>query len=311
MKNNNHHISYLAFICLSLAALAASCDRFDGDTMVPSYIKIDAINVVDNPSDSWSQETGFFSSDIDAVNIVIWKKGDTAETTIGTFQLPCKVPVLRSGLIDYVLITPAVKQDGISGKRISYPFYQVIRLDSVTLVADSVIDFGTLQTKYISKTQMKVLWKEMFEPGPGELTLDSTVLRCYSLDTVRASYGDYGCGVVRVPAGTTSVAFATDTTYTINDPQATLYLEMDYWSDFDFSIELKNPSYQQGPVNLVSHMVIFGKPEKGWQKIYINIGSTWSQHFNHYPDIRPHFTILNNEGRPGNLFIDNIKLIVM
>lgn len=297
--------------CLAVALLAVACDRFDGDTTIPSYIKIDAFDVVDNPADSWSQERGFFSSDIDAVNIVMWKAGDTAETNLGTFQLPCKVPVLRQGLIDYFRITPVVKQDGIASKRISYPYLETLTFDSVTLVAESVYDFGTLHTRYIPKSKMKVLWKELFEPGPGDITLDSTVSRCYSLDTVMPTYGDYGCGVVRVPAGTTSVAFATDTTYNITDPQAILYLEMDYWSDFDFGVELNNPTYRDGPVTLYQHMTIYGKPERGWQKIYINIGSLWSQSFNHYPDIRPHFTILNNEGRPGNLYIDNIKLIVM
>lgn len=33
--------------------------------------------------------------------------------------------------------------------------------------------------------------------------------------------------------------------------------------------------------------------------------------YDHYPDIRPYFTVLNNSGRPGNVFIDNVKLIVM
>ena len=305
------HIKSLIFVTIAAAALAVSCDRFEGDTTVPAYLKIDAVTVVDNSSDSWSQEHGFFSSNIDAVNVILWKRGDTAETNLGTFQLPCRIPVLRQGMVDYVRVVPVVKQDGIAGKRISYPYYETLKFDSVVFNADSVVDFGTLQTKYISKSIMKVLWKEMFEPGPGDITLDSTVTRCYSLDTVRPYYGDYGCGVVRVPEGVTSLSFATDTTYTVDDPLSTLYLEMDYWSDIDFSVELRNPSYQQGPVNLISHMTIYGKPEKGWQKIYINIGSTWSQSFNHYPYIRPHFTILNNSGRAGNLFLDNIKLIVM
>ena len=299
-------------ICsLLMALVAVGCDRFEGDTEVPSYIKVDAVVVEDNPSDSWSPDKGFFSSNVDAVNIIIWKSGDTAETNLGTFQLPCKVPVLRSGVIDRMRIVPVVKQDGVAGKRISYPYYEPINFTDVTLATDSVTDFDTLRTRYISKSLMKVLWQEFFEPGPGEITFDSTVKRCYSLDTVPQGNGGYGCGVVRVPEGATYVRFATDTTYTINDPQAIVYLEMDYWSDFDFSVELKNPSYQDGPVELYSHMTIYGKPERGWQKIYINIGALWSKRFNHYPHIRPHFTILNDEGKSGNLFIDNVKLVVL
>ena len=158
---------------------------------------------------------------------------------------------------------------------------------------------------------MRVVWKEFFEPGPGNISLDSVVSRCYSTDTIHPQYGDYGCGVVRVAANQSSVSFGTDTTYNVSDPLAILYLEMDYLSDFDFSVGLKNPIYSGGPVNSISHMKVFANADKGWKKIYINIGSTWSQDFNHYPDIRPYFTIFNSEGRSGNLYIDNVKLITM
>ena len=306
----NHRRPILTF-SLALMLFVVSCDRFDGDVTVPAFLKIDAMTVVDNPSDSWSQEKGFFSSNIDCVNVVLWKRGDTAETNLGTFQLPCKLPVLREGLIDYIRITPVVRQNGIAGTRISYPFYQTITLDSVRLTPDSVTDFGTIQTRYISKSSMRVVWKEFFEPGPGNISLDSVVSRCYSTDTIHPQYGDYGCGVVRVAANQSSVSFGTDTTYNVSDPLAILYLEMDYLSDFDFNVGLKNPVYSGGPINTISHMTVYANADKGWQKIYINIGSTWSQEFNHYPDIRPYFTIFNSEGRSGNLYIDNVKLITM
>ena len=51
-----------------MALVAVGCDRFEGDTEVPSYIKVDAVVVEDNPSDSWSPDKGFFSSNVDAVN---------------------------------------------------------------------------------------------------------------------------------------------------------------------------------------------------------------------------------------------------
>ena len=297
-------------VVLIFAALAGmvSCDRFEGEVDVPAYLKIDSMYVVDNPSDSWSQESGFFTSSIDAVNIVVWAKGDTAEIELGTFQLPCKVPVLKHGMVDKVRIMPVVKQDGIAGKRIYYPYYQTLQFDSVRFAPDSVTDFGTLTTKYISRNTMKVVWQEYFEPGPSEISLDSAVMRCYSLDTVRSGYG---CGVVRVKEDETSIRFWADTTFDVGDATSIVYLEMDYWSDIDLSIGLYNPTYSGGPNNLITHMTIYGKPERGWQKIYINIGSLWSQHFNHYQYIRPYFTVLNSSGKSGNVFIDNIKLLVM
>lgn len=294
-------------MCCMLAAFA-SCDRYEGEVTEPSYIKIDAMNVVDNPSDSWSPESGFFTNDIDAVNVVIWVENDTAETNLGTFQLPCKIPVLRQGLINYVRISPIVKQDGIAGKRIYYPYYEMVQIDSVRLAKDSVTDLGTVTTRYISKSIMKVLWKEFFEPGPGQISIDSAMTICSSLDTVCSGYG---CGVVRVGEGVKYVNFWSDTTFRVSDPSLVMYLELDYWSDIDFSIGLSNPTTYDGLNVTQSYMRVFGKPQQGWRKLYVNIGALWSDKYDHYPDIRPYFTVLNNSGRPGNVFIDNVKLIVM
>ena len=87
---------------------------------------------------------------------------------------------------------------------------------------------------------MRVLWREFFEPGPNSVSLDTVVERCYATDTV---CNGYGCGVIRVAQGVKEVNFWSDTTFTINDPQAILYLEMDVWSDVDFSVGLNNPMY--------------------------------------------------------------------
>ncbi len=292
---------------LCLMAFVA-CDRYEGEVTAPSYLKIDAMNLIDNPSDSWSQESGFFTNNIDAVNVTLWVNGDTAETNLGTFQLPCKIPVLRSGLIDYVRVTPVVKQDGVAGKRIYYPFYEMITIDSVRLATDSVTDLGTINTRYISKSIMKVLWSEFFEPGPGDISVDTSMSVCYSLDSVCSGYGS---GVLRIGEDDDHIHFWSDTTFHIADPTAILYLELDYWSDVDFMIGLNNPTSEGGLNSMMWHMRVFGKPYKGWQKLYVNIGALWSDKYHHYPDIRLFFTAINNIKGKGNLFIDNVKLIMM
>ena len=296
------------FILLSLVAFFVGCDRFEGNVTAPSFLKINAITIEDDPNDSWSYEDGFFTSLVDAFNVVIYVEGDTAETNLGTFQLPCEIPVLRNGNIDRVLINPVVKQDGIAGKRIYYPYYEPITINNVVLNTDQVTDLGNLVTRYISKSQMKVLWSEFFEPGPGEFTVDSVVVACNATDTVCSGYG---CGAIHVRPDQTSVSFGTDTTIYIGDPSAIVYVEMEYWSDLDFSIGLNNPYYVGGANKIKSHMTIYGKPEKGWQKIYINLGALWSKEYSSYEYIRPYFTIRNGVGKGGNVYIDNVKLIVM
>lgn len=291
-------------LMVAMAFSLLSCDRFEGDVTQPSYLKIDSIYVVDNNENSWSNSRGFFTSDIDAVNVVIWAEGDAAETNLGTFQLPCTIPVLKRGKVDMVRILPVVKQDGIAGKRIYYPYYQSIQLSDVNLVTDSVTDLGTLTTQFSSN--MRVLWTEFFEPGPSEISLDSVVERCYDPNIICTGSG---CGKVHIDTNQQRVNFWSDTTFYLPDPTSIVYLEMEYWSDMDFTVALFNPRISGGQNVLVNHMTIYGKPEKGWQKIYINIGSTWSQHCGHYPYIRPYFYIMNDAGESGNLYIDNIKLI--
>ncbi len=295
-------------ILLGLVALLVGCDRFKGKVTAPSFLKINAITIEDDPNDSWSYDDGFFTSLVDAVNVVIFVEGDTAETNLGTFQLPCEIPVLRNGNIDRVLINPVVKQDGIAGKRIYYPFYEPITLTNVVLNTDETTDLGNLVTRFIPKSQMKVLWSEFFEPGPSEFSVDSVVVACNASDTVCSGYG---CGAVYVLPEQESVSFGTDTTIFIGDPTAIVYVEMEYWSDLDFSIGLNNPSYAGGSNKIKSHMTIYGKPEKGWQKIYVNLGALWSKEYRNYEYIRPFFTIRNGKKQGGNLYIDNIKLIIM
>ncbi len=294
------------FLLALIVVATAACDKFDGK---PAYLHIEAVDLVDNPSDSWSQESGFFTSLIDAVNIIIWVDGDDAETNLGMFQLPCTIPVLRDGNIDRIDIVPVVKQNGIAGTRIPYPFFEKITINNVRLTVDSTTDLGHVQTRYISKSIMKVLWQEYFEPGPGTIKLDTVVQRLvYKPDTVCSGYG---CGVVRINDSVKVVNFWSDTTINVSDPSAVLYLEMDYWSDLDFTVGLRNPQYAGATPVAYSIMTLYGRPEAGWQKIYINLGKLWGQQYNHYPDIRLYFSLLNPDGKGGNLYLDNMKLVMM
>lgn len=283
-----------------------ACDDYEGEQHVPAYISLDAITVEDVATDSWSTEDGFFSSAIDAAQLLLYFDGDTAETVLGTFQLPCKVPVLRQGKPRRLTVVPVVIQNGITGTRIYYPYYKTIDDTSVVLVPGQVSSLGTLTTNYQPRSQMQVLWKEFFEPGAQSISLDTVVSRIeLQPDTVCSGLG---CGVIRVNSSQKSLSFWYDTFVYVPNSGAYVYLELDYWSDFNFSIGFNNPMTQGGANQIYSALVL--KPNKHWDKIYVNLGRLWTE-YNHYPLLRPYFTILNDEGRSGRLMLDNIKLVVM
>lgn len=292
-------------ILLSALCLALLCACQGNQQTEPAYLSIDAVALAHGDDDNWNhKEPGFFTYLIDAVYITYYVEGDTAWTTLGTFQLPCEVPVLREGKIDRMIIQPVVKQNGIAATRIPYPYYTDIELEDVTLTIGETTHLDTLRTSYKSSELVSVPWEEYFTPTT-DMHLDSIVQRCTDLSIVRTGGG---CGVVHVTEDMESASFWSTDTFAVLDPQKNIYLEMDYWTDFNFSVGFNNPT-QAGTSNVIeSAMVLYAN--QGWQKIYINLGKLWNQ-YNHYPYLRLYFTILNSEGRSGNLYLDNMKVVTI
>lgn len=299
----------IVILCFAamLSLLAVSCKR-DEIQVIPSYLSIDAINVANTPNDSWSNLNGFFTNAIDAAEVIIYVDGDTAETVLGVFQLPAKIPVLRQGNIDRITISPVVKQNGIAATRIYYPYYKKITFNNVRLTPDSVTRLDTLTTYYQAKSSIKVPWQEFFSGGQTSILLDSVVDRITgSNDTICS---DRGSGVVRVKEGQNNIHFwSTDSIDFGTDATKYVYLEMDYRSDFDFSIGFKNPTPTSGEVDY-TYSLMTVTACKHWQKMYINLGRLWSQ-YSYYRYIRLYFTIFNDEGKAGNLYLDNMKVLIM
>lgn len=302
MKMRNCHLFALGLL---LTLMAVACNRFEGDQEIPSYLTIDAIEVVNDPSASLSYYKGFFTSEVDAAQVVAYFEGDAAETNLGTFQLPCKIPVLRKGVAKYVQVMPVVKQNGISGTRIYYPFYTIAKKENVQFAIDSVTSLGTLQVKYQPLTTVK--WKEFFEPQSFSFLLDpdSLVTIVSDLDTVCS---DYGCAAIRVPADKKSISFWIDQPFLLESPSLIAYLELDYKSDVPFSVGFNNPMTAGGSNVIQSMEVLY--PTDGWQKMYINLGRLWSW-YHYYPSIRLYFTVLNEAGKSGNVYLDNMKVVAI
>ncbi len=281
------------------------CKNFEGDQTIPAYITLDKITVANDVNNSRSDFDGFFTSNIDCAQLIAYFSGDTAESTLGVFELPCRVPVLRTGTMKYLRILPVVKQNGIAGTHIYYPFYNTITLDSVTIAIDSTTTLGNRSTTY--KQAADVVWEEFFEPGTQGIQLDSIVERITDIDTVRS---DFGSGVVRITKEMKQTNFWSSDTIDIKkySKASYLYLEMDYWTDVSFSVGFNNPRAEGGVNEINSAMVL--NANTGWNKIYINLGRLWS-YYNGYPYLRLYFTILNEGGHEGNLFLDNLKVVIL
>ena len=314
MKNCKN-IVCTALAGLLLAGAATSCNKFKGDVEVPAYVHLDRIDIVPQAQNAPSVEAGFYTHIVDAVQLICWFEGDEAETNLGVYQLPFTVPVLRQGTAKYFRVVPVVKQNGIAGSRIAYPYYQTIKLDNIRLAADSVTHLGRhdsarrqwyLQGNYFTRDKLGILCEDYFEPTSFSTHFDTSVTWVRN-DPENACTGQ-GYALFAPPDSLTVASFAINTLFS---PVATkiLYLEMDYKTDLDlYVIMLGHTVSSSGTASTKSVMTLY--PNNSWQKIYINLGRTWSQ-FNYNTPIQIFFQTANPDHKEGRVMLDNVKIITI
>ena len=311
-KNSFRIAAVSAAILLTLSA----CKKFQGDVTVPAFIHIGSIDVVRQAYNAPSNEEGFYTSDIDVVELVCYFEGDVAETRLGAFELPCTVPVLRHGRMKYLTINPAVKQNGVSGTHIDYPFYQPIKLEDVPLTAEDTTFLGTfdestgtyrLHTHYYPKGErLRVLAECYFEPTSFATCFDSNVTWVAS-DPAGACTGQ-GYGRVHIGERDSIFNFGfTDSTEFDPGSARILYMELEYKTDFPLYVHMLGFSTTEGST-ITSKSVMCINPKDRWNKMYVNLGRTWSQ-FVYRTPISVYFQVVNEKGVEGDILIDNIKVI--
>ena len=292
--------SILVFSFYILLSLSACTD--DEDFVAPSFLHVDAVNIVAPASNPITLDPGFYTSEITALYVVAHFPGRGHVDTIGLFQLPFTVPVLYSGEVDYLEFYPAVKQSGVAGTLPFYTFYKPIHLDNLSLNSGDTLRFDTLTTTYAISLS-DVLMYELFEPTEGSLLFDS--VEWVKHDAQGACSGE-GYAVVHVPDSLARVPFSIKRDFYVSDPTRVIYLELDTRSDIQFEVYMRSYYTTGGSPDVQRVMVV--NPSDHWQHMYINLGRTWGW-FNHNPDFQLSFAALNVNGKEGDIRIDNVKLL--
>lgn len=216
----------------------------------------------------------------------------------------------------YLTINPAVKQSGISGVRIAYPFYQPIRLENVSLTADDTTFLGSydstaqeyiLHTSFYPKgARLRVLSECYFEPTSFSTCFDSNVVWVTNDPTNARTGQGYGRIHVDDTVPILNFGFADSNEFNPRDSRI-LYMEMDYKIDLPLWIHMIG--FLTGSTGTAtSKAVQVVNPSDQWKKIYINLGRTWSQ-FNYNTPITIYFQAVNSKRTGGDLLIDNVKVL--
>ncbi len=288
---NSLYLNWRFFFFSVLAGfLIISCDKFDGDQTIPSYIKIDSIHFT----------AGFGNGSSSAKITDAWIYVD--DELIGAFQLPAEVPVLKKGKHD-IRIKAGIKMNGISGTRVDYPFYQPYT-GSVYLAEDSVSTISPSVTYYDG---VVFSWMESFEAGgvSMEKTSRSDTILDKTSDPQLVFEGNYS-GIVHMKAHDTLFECATINTYSLPTLGGKCFLELNYKTNNRVTIGLFGES--QGQV--VQSAVIVLNPSANWNKIYINLTPKLQEMYKDVIVFKVFFAALNdNDGDTPLLLFDNIKLL--
>ena len=233
-------------------------------------------------------------------NAKVWVNDDL----LGIFQVPFRIPVLKSGPCN-VRIAPVVINNGISATKKVYPFLNVYEIDA-ELVQNETLTINPV-TSYKSFTNF---WVEDFEDINNSIENDpNTSLATLQLSNENlAEFNGKFCGkVVLNENDTTWVANTTDQLAIPKGSEC--YLEIDYYVTNDLYTGLLYVS-PDATTNNVNIRLNGQEPDVAvWKKIYIELKELVTASPNQTLFLQTFSAFLDEGDTEGLIYIDNIKVL--
>lgn len=280
--------------------IASSCDKFEGDQTIPSYIRVDSFHLEANHL----LELGVMTHAITDV----WVYVD--DQIIGAFELPAeRIPILEKGVHKLTLIA-GIKYSSMSGTRGPYPFFEPFIDTSFNLSIDSILKVNPTTTYYNSTY---VAWYEDFEDETVSMepsTDSDSALILHAFDNGLPLYGSY-CGEGALAGTMTLLEVATyneDVTgIELPKTSAPVFLEMEYQTNYSLVVGL---FIIDENVQIIRHPILILNPSGGeWKKVYVNLTPTVSDSY--YAEYFNVFFRIDrqNTSDTAKFLVDNLKLI--
>jgi len=295
----NTKVNVLYAFLLSLFGLS-SCSLFDKTEPTPAWIRIEKIELIDNPNVS----EGSLSSDITDAWVYI------DDNIIGVFELPADIPILEEGEHE-LLVGPGIKVSTVSTLRDNYLFYNAYG-QQVNLVPGEILTIEP-QVSYRDEGSNYLYYiLEDFEDSFIEMSSvsgsDAEIFR--TTDPANVFEGK-GSGIVTITDTTTAVGFRTSENLQLSLNGKAVYLEIDYYTDFDLTIGLH---IDNGPLSAqtIDYLTLrpSNDPNVTWRKAYIALTSVLSQATNfQYTYVYFLPQVSEQNAINGKVLIDNIKIM--
>jgi len=301
--------------CLHLFLLIlffTGCEKFEGEQTVPSYLKIDAVKLTDNPGLTEGRLTHNFTD--------VWVYVD--EQVIGAFELPATIPVLVEGP-HKLTVFGGIKYNSMSGTRGPYTFTSPMIIEDYNFIKDSVKDIlkdpesrqSYINVQYADNTDF--VWIDEFDfSNPDNVNLIASSSSDTTMSEFNRSADDplferlgFRSGIGYVDARNTVFEVTTqvepENGFTFPAGSSPVILEL----EFNCSNQLLVGLFIRDE-GIIQHPVLLLKPTNGeWKKTYVNFTPTISnnsQALNFNVFFRADY---DGTSDVGVIMLDNIKLL--
>lgn len=293
-------IVYPLLSLIFILFMLSSCDKFEGDQTIPSYIAIDSLgfDAADDIQGSSNQKI------IDA-----WIYVD--DNIIGGFELPARVPVLVNG-IHKLEVRGGIMLNGIPETRAPNPCWKPMIINAYNFTPDSISRFYNQTTYY---ENCSFVWMEDFEDASlaikGSNNSDTGIVRTYPAGAPEALIEDFSqySGISYLDADHPDLQLVSvsgsDEGY-VFDRGDFIFLELNYKNTIPVVVGLYI-TLTDNTVEERSFLII--SPSDEWNKIYVN----FTPIVNETTDARDYTVYLEASLPDGTedavIVLDNIKLV--
>ncbi len=261
-----------------LIGLVISCKKDMND--IPSYISIDNISLSSNTTENITDAWVYIDDNLQ-----------------GVYELPANFPVLALGK-HKLRVKAGIKDNGIAGTRITYPFFTSYIIEEQEFNATETISIFP-EVDYLENTNFFI---ENFESSG--IKLEETSISDTLIIQIQDYNNKYASGVLT----DSLITFEVVTTEQFSDiPQegAPVYLELDYKCNTRFLVGM----YVNFPSAVLQKDLLWINPKENWNKIYINLTPTVSEsvgadNFKIFITMKRDFILDTNM-----IYFDNLKLV--
>lgn len=319
MKRN----SWILAICFALVVgLFASCDKYSGEQEIPSYLKIEGLELVANPNAGFGfpQDSSFLTSAI--TEVAVFVTADGRQDNMGVYTLgkdgTLLIPLLKKGKC-VIELEPVVKLNGMNATRAYYVFYTTAK-DTIELEEGKIDTIHTKTVSYTTSTSIckRIFFEDTFNPFTNAAITDSALACRMNLLSSKDSvaYGNR-CGAFYSTSSKDNFKIITKDSI-VGTGNKTMMLEFDYCSNIPFEVGIYGQAssaaqnYYISSVRMGANYSTLYKPndKRNWQKMYITLGKVWAN-INNNP-FKLWFMPVNSSNNPkGFVHVDNIKLVTV